>query len=99
MAATFSDINVEVLDLSSFDTSNVTFMYQMFFNSKNLETIYVSDKFVTDNVTNSDRMFYDNTNLIGENGTKYSSSNPKDKTYARIDGGTDSPGYFTLKSN
>ncbi len=46
------------LDLSSFDTSNVTSMKNMFYNSNNLKTIYVSDKFKTDKVTESSVMFY-----------------------------------------
>ena len=36
--------------------------------------------------------------LVFCNGTAYSSSNPKDKTYAHIDGGTSNPGYFTAKN-
>ena len=35
--------------------------------------------------------------LVGGKGTTYSSSNPKDKTYAHIDGGTSNPGYFSEK--
>ena len=34
---------------------------------------------------------------MGGQGTTYSSSNPKDKTYARIDGGPSNPGYFSEK--
>ena len=41
-------------------------------------------------------MFKEVTNLVGGNGTVYNSSHV-DKTYARLDGGTSSPGYFTLK--
>ena len=41
-------------------------------------------------------MFYNTTNLVGGSGTKYNRSYV-DKTYARIDGGTSSPGYFTAK--
>ena len=36
------------------------------------------------------------TNIEGGSGTKYNSPYV-DKTYARIDGGTSSPGYFTAK--
>ncbi len=39
---------------------------------------------------------YDCPNLVGGAGTKYDSTNI-DKTYARIDGGTSNPGYFTSK--
>ena len=87
------------LDLSNFDTSKVTDMSSMFSYSKKLKTIYVGNGFVTNNVTNSNSMFHEMSDLTGSSGTSWSSSNPKDKTYARVDGGTSSPGYFTLKSN
>ena len=82
------------LDVSNFDTSKVTNMSYMFYNFTNLKTIYVSNKFNTDKVTSSTYMFYGCTKLIGGAGTKYNSSYV-DKTYAHIDGGTSSPGYFT----
>ena len=94
----FGDTLFTTLNLSSFDTSNVTNMEGMFYNNKNLVTIYASDKFVTDNVTSSIDMFYGASNLIGGAGTQYNSSYV-DKIYARVDGGTSSPGYFTLKTN
>ena len=85
-----------VLDLGDkFDTSNVTNMSYMFYNNSNLNTIYVPSSFVTTSVTNSRNMFYGCTSLVGGAGTSYSSSNPKDQTYAHIDGGTSNPGYFT----
>ena len=84
------------LDLGSFDTSNVSNMNWMFQNADNLETIYVSNKFVIDNVTYSANMFTGSTKLVGGAGTVYDSTKV-DKTYARIDGGTSNPGYFTLK--
>ena len=85
------------LDVSNFNTSNVTNMGYMFYNSTYLKTIYVSNKFNTDKVTNSGLMFYGCTNLVGGAGTKYNNSYV-DKTYARIDGGTSNPGYFTAKN-
>ena len=86
------------LDLSSFDTSKVTDMSGMFYKNTNLKTIYASDKFNTNSVSSSSNMFYNSTKLVGGAGTTYNSSYV-DKTYARIDGGTSSPGYFTLKNN
>lgn len=68
----------------------------MFEKATNLKTIYVSNKFDVSKVTNSTSMFLDCTNLVGGAGTKYNSTKV-DKTYARIDGGTSSPGYFTAK--
>ena len=97
MSGMFSDSSATSLDLSSFDTSKVTDMSYMFAQSK-LKSIYVSDKFITDNVGISNDMFLDSTNLVGGAGTVFD-SNKKGKEYARIDGGTSSPGYFTLKTN
>ena len=90
----FDSSKAVTLDLSSFDTSNVTNMGYMFNNANNLKTIYVSSKFNIDTVTSSTNMFYGCTSLVGGSGTKYN-SNYIDKTYARIDGGTSNPGYFT----
>ena len=67
----------------------------MFIGNSNLKTIYVSDKFVTDNVVNSSGMFLRCTSLIGGNGTIYNSAHD-DKEYARIDT-PETPGYFTRK--
>ena len=94
MYAMFYKSQIITLDVSSFDTSNVTDMSYMFNNSIKLKTIYASNKFKTDLVTSSSNMFYNSTLLVGSLGTTYNSSYV-DKTYARIDGGTSSPGYFT----
>ena len=96
MESMFNSCNSTTIDLSSFDTSKVTDMYAMFISSPNLKTIYASDKFITTSVNDSNYMFEDCTNLVGGSGTKYNSSKI-DKTYARIDGGTSKPGYFTEK--
>ena len=98
MCYMFSNSEVTTLDLSSFDTSQVTNMESMFENITNLKTIYASDKFKTDNVTSSDNMFLDDTNLVGGAGTVYNANNVN-VTYAKIDGGTSSPGYFTDVKN
>ena len=94
MLGMFEGTKATTLDVSNFDTSKVTDMEAMFYNSTNLKTIYVSNKFNTDKVTDSTSMFSGCTKLIGGAGTKYNSSYV-DKTYARIDGGTSNPGYFT----
>ena len=94
MSGMFQASQATTLDVSNFDTSNVTNMSAMFYSSTNLKTIYVSNKFNTDKVTSSINMFTGSTNLVGGAGTKYNGSHV-DKTYARIDGGTSNPGYFT----
>ena len=97
MYSMFLHAKATALDVSSFDTSKVTNMSYMFKSAGKLNTIYASDKFVIDNVTSSDNMFGDDSSLVGGAGTQYNSSYV-DKTYAIIDGGTSTPGYFTLKS-
>ena len=94
MVSMFSNLNVSILDVSNFDTSKVTNSQSMFEGSSNLKTIYASNKFDTSAITNSKTMFYKCYNLVGGAGTTYNSSYI-DKTYARIDGGTSNPGYFT----
>ena len=96
MSEMFARCKVETLDISNFDTSKVTDMSMMFTQMWNIKNIYVSDKFKTDNVTLSDKMFSSSSTLIGGAGTTYD-ENHVDKEYARIDGGTSSPGYFTAK--
>ena len=83
------------IDLISFNTSSVTNMKQMFDACKSLTTIYVSELWSTSALTSpSTSIFYGNTSLVGGAGTTFNSSYV-DATYAKIDGGTDNPGYFT----
>ena len=86
---------IESLDVSSFNTSNVTNMDMMFSSCYKLKTIYVSDNFVTDSVTSTAALFFNDYALVGGNGTKFA-SNKTSITYARIDT-ADTPGYFTKK--
>ena len=85
------------LNLSGWDTRNVTNMVYMFCNCKNLNTIYVGPEWNTENVVNSFDMFDDCTSLVGGMGTTFD-ANHIDKEYARIDGGPECPGYFTMGS-
>lgn len=86
------------LDLHSFNTTNVTDMSYMFSNCKALTTIYCNDDLsASDKLTQSEGMFSVCKALVGGKGTAYDEE-VVDKTYARPDGGTESPGYFTEKS-
>ena len=76
------------LDLSGFDTQKVKYMDDMFRNCKNLKTIFVSDKFVTNVVNSSSNMFSGCTSIEG--GVAYSSGNANDATFAKC-----TTGYFT----
>ena len=84
------------LDLSNFKTDNVTNLLDMFLGCSGLTTIYAGDGWSTANVRSGEYLFLDCTSLVGGAGTKYDASHT-DHTYARIDGGSDNPGYFTAK--
>ena len=81
------------LDVSSFDISKVTYMDYMFYSCLSLKTIYCNDDWSTSDAT-SNEMFNGCWNLVGGNNTKYVDGK-RDKTYARPDGGSKAPGYFT----
>ncbi len=85
--------NLTELDLSSWNTANVLDSNSMFNTCVNLKTIYVGDDWNMDNVTVSSDMFKDCKNLVGGDGTKFSESNPTDKTHAHANTG----GYLTKK--
>ena len=74
------------LDLTNFDTQNVGDMSAMFIDCSNLTTIYVSDKFVTTNVSNGANMFAGCEKLKNYDNSK------TNHTYANYE-----TGYFTLK--
>ncbi len=86
--------SLTILDLSGFKTDNVTDMSRMFYGCSNLGTIYVGNGWTTKNVTNGSYMFSKCTQLVGGQGTAYSSSHTN-HTYAHIDGGSSNPGYFS----
>jgi len=87
------------LDLSSFKTDKVTNMNSMFWGCSSLTTIYASKNWSTENVITGVGMFIKCTNLVGGQGTAYDAiRSHTNYTYARIDGGTAAPGYFTEKS-
>ena len=84
------------LDLSSFNTENVQYMNNMLSGCRKLKTIYCNNDWSTSSAESDYEMFYECKKLVGGKGTKYNDSYI-DKYYARPDGGTESPGYFTLK--
>lgn len=85
------------IDISGFSTSVLYHTSSMFRGCSALTTILATSDFSVANVTNSNYMFRDSTNLVGGAGTTYNSSH-LDKEYARIDGGVSAPGYFTAKA-
>ena len=76
------------LDLTNFNTAKVSDMSYMFVGCSALTTIFVSDKFVTDQVTDGRDMFHMCINLIGA--IEYDGSK-SDHTYANYENGYFSP--------
>ena len=66
--------NVEDIDLSLFDTSNVTSMFGMFFGMSSLTSLDVSN-FDTSNVTNMDAMFFYMPSLTSLDISNFDTSN------------------------
>ena len=82
---------LSLLDLSNFNTERVENMSSMFSGCSTLQTIFASDKFVTDQVFDGVGMFFDCKNLKGF--IDYISNTDKDKDdnkYANY-----KTGYFT----
>ena len=80
---------LSLLDLSNFNTANVMGMSSMFSGCSTLQTIFASDKFVTDKVSGGDDMFISCENLKGF--IDYISDSGKDNyEYANY-----KTGYFT----
>jgi len=79
-----------LLDLTNFNTAKVTDMNYMFIGCSALTTIFVSDKFVTSQVTKSVDMFSGCNKLIGA--IKYAENTTNNKDYANYQ-----TGYFTPK--
>ena len=94
--------NLVTIDLSSFNTKKVKDMSYMFSVSNSpqrLKTIYVSDNFVTDNITNWSYAFAGQVTLRGGNGSYLNNPSAADKTWLRIDDSSNGrSGYFTRKS-
>ena len=96
----FQDCNaVQVLDLSSFQPSAEITIHSMFCRSGTESAtgkiiIYAScdwDSYAKSSTT----VFKQATKVVGGSGTTFSNTS---QVYARIDGGTEKPGYFTYKA-
>ena len=89
------------LDLSSFDTQNVQRVLSMFADSGVHKIEVAANQFDMRSIDmrygdSSRDMFKNAINLVGGNGTAYSSSYSNNRAYAHVDA-PGNPGYFTLK--
>ena len=107
MSWMFSKTGATTIDISTFDTSNVTNMSNMLRSyepgesgvTPSVHTIYVGDKFTTANVTSSTYIFRTQSILVGGAGTASATSGNGDKIiFARLDDPDNGkPGYLSMK--
>lgn len=88
--------SLTILDITNFDVPKVSNTSYMFKSCSALKTIIcVNDWSGYSGLTLSATMFQDCNALVGGQGTPHAYPH-NDKSYARPDGGTDRPGYFTI---
>ena len=95
MRFTFSSIGATSLDFRGFDPSALTDLYYCFGGASSLTTIYADSTWaLPSSGISGSQCFYNCRNLVGGNGTAWSSSNVG-YAYFRIDA-TGLPGYLTV---
>ena len=89
---------LKTLDISGFEFSNGVDITAIFDHINELEKIYVKEGTDWSNCSGEGSVFFCHYKLTGGKGTVRSGSDlGNDKTYARVDGGTEAPGFFTVK--
>ncbi len=86
---------IKYLDLSTFNTKNVEYIDYMFRDCCRLETIYVGNGWSRSALKSGKETFYGCFYLFGGKGTQCIPFTNTNGSYARIDGGEDTPGYLT----
>ena len=100
----FKNSGFKELDLSTWQTSNLTTVKNMFANMKNLTTIYVGDGWDVSKIEDNqfcatyECMFNETPKLVGGAGTRYDEYWWRDVSFAHVDGGESNPGYLTYKA-
>ena len=87
--------SLQSVDLNGLESFAVTKMDGMFGGCKSLRTIFVSNAWRTTAVKSSKDMFADCNNLYGVYGSTPKKLKVYDATYAKIDKGSDDPGYLS----
>ena len=90
---TFYGSNFTAINMMGWDVSNMSRVAATFKGCQKLTTIYADWSLTRLSVSD---FFEDCDLLVGGNGTAYATAGINDTSYARPDGGTSSPGYFTI---
>ena len=104
MTGMFTGYKDTVLNLSNFDTRNVTNVFNLFSGDSSLTTIYVSNKWDISSITGNDTdgqdkaggVFAGCIKLVGGNGTTYNSSYTTSEYAKAYKPSITNKGYFTL---
>ena len=90
--------SVESIDLPEKINLNAADMSYLFFGCSALKAIYSNADFTeqADKINEKDNIFYGCAKLVGGEGTEYEMTHVGIE-YARPDGGTEAPGYFTKR--
>ncbi len=94
----YNNTKLNSITFKDTNTAYVLNMNSMFAGCTNLKRIYASSNFETSSLVSGNNVFTGCNSLIGGKGTKYNSAYTS-STYARLDGGSTSPGYFTTISH
>lgn len=95
LAGMFSNIKSNVLDISALKYDNDINNLDSAFQNMSCTTIYATKNIYNGQGIEGYRPFEGSGNLIGGSGSAYSTYGNGGQ-YAKIDGGADSPGYFTM---
>ncbi len=88
---------LESIDLSGLDTSDVTDFSHMFSECTYLKSICVGRNFTVNSSASDGNMFYNCEALTGGAGTTFT-PDKINREYAKIDGGAAAPGYLTYEN-
>ena len=94
----YQDKRLKTITANKLISSDAENVERMFYDCNLLKTISLND--TTNWNSNSilcDEMFKYCSRLEGEEGTAYADDEIMDKSYAKIDGGKNNPGYFTIR--
>ena len=93
--AAVNNHNYKILDLSNLKFSYFTNLSEAFSENASVTTIKVIKDFISDKTTNTNGTFNGLNKLVGGQGSTPSTYGSSGQ-YARIDGGSEAPGYFTM---